>query len=80
MSATTQDWAIAKALVREWLTEKGVALTGVNGETSRSTVNRFKLHLAHRIVITMVADQFEKPSERFKAGLMAAIREGKPRE
>jgi Lar family restriction alleviation protein len=48
--ATADDWSIAKSLVRDWLMERGVALSGVNGEVSRSSINRFKLDLQRRIV------------------------------
>src|ERR1041385_3052805 len=48
--ATADDWSIAKSLVRDWLMERGVALSGVNGEVSRSCINRFKLDLQRRIV------------------------------
>lgn len=57
MSTTREDWAIAKCLVREWLLEKGVALTGTNGEVSRSTVNRFKLDLEHRLVVALQTER-----------------------
>lgn len=52
-----KDFTTAKALVREWLLEKGIALTGVNGEASHSTVNRFKLDLQSRIVDALNAER-----------------------
>lgn len=52
-----KDFTTVKALVREWLLEKGIALTGVNGEASRSTVNRFKLDLQSRIVDALNAER-----------------------
>ena len=52
-----RDYATVKTLVREWLMEKGVALTGVNGEASRSSVNRFKLDLQRRIVDALNAER-----------------------
>lgn len=48
--ARQNNFKIAKSIVRDWLMEKGVALTGVNGEVSYSTIQRFKLDLASRIV------------------------------
>lgn len=44
------DWPAVKSLVRQWLMENGIALTGVSGEVSRSSVNRFKLALQRCIV------------------------------
>lgn len=52
-----KDFTIAKLLVREWLIEKGIALTGVHGEASSSTVNRFKLDLQRRIVDLLNAER-----------------------
>lgn len=49
MNDWENDVDLSKSLVRDWLIEKGVALTGVNGEASRSTINRFKLDIASRI-------------------------------
>ena len=49
-TAEADDWPTAKSIVRDWLMEKGVALSGVNGEVSRSSINRFKLDLQRRIV------------------------------
>lgn len=53
------DLALAKTLVRDWLMEKGIALTGVNGEASKSTIHRFKLELASRILTALTTTRLE---------------------
>lgn len=94
--ASEFDWVTAKALVREWLMQKGVALTGVNGEASRSTVHRFKLDLEQRIATSIMAERERSAKiasnalERLDAlntccaepmrAVLRAIREGKPQE
>jgi hypothetical protein len=57
-------WAIAKSIVHSWLMEKGVALTGTNGEVSKSSVHRFKLDLEQRIVTAMMKSRAEREGER----------------
>lgn len=60
--------------------EKGVALTGVNGETSRSTIHRFKLELASRIRAALTATRLEAAREAREAAqqrvFAEAIRQG----
>jgi hypothetical protein len=60
-TAEADDWSIAKSIVREWLTDKGVALTGVNGEVSRSSIHRFKLDLEQRIVRAIADVRLTRP-------------------
>ena len=67
-TAEADDWSIAKSIVRDWLMERGVALSGVNGEVSRSSFNRFKLDLQRRIVEAIVNTRAWSKSRAQKEG------------
>lgn len=69
------DLALAKSLVRDWLMERGVALTGVNGETSRSTIHRFKLELASRIRAALTTTRLEAVRDTWKRAIRIAKEE-----